>query len=371
MVKMKICMPFNYMDNYYWKRYYDQIKVLSENCDGLFIPIYGGIYPDNYDELNVEMKIYRDLSNKGKKVINKEFRRKFYQLIYPLRILDKKNKVNKFAKECSKHDYDLVLGYSGGGWIEYLHIALGKYKNVKVVHRMRGYGIRERQFITSLATRLLSEYLDAYAWRHYNYHIPIKQEYYHVISEWGISTRLISNPIGLGIDTNMFKPTNYPDKLTIGYFGRLSPEKNMELLFKIMNETPDINYIVVGKKLMEIDIPNNCDYVGSIHKDRMNKYYNKVNAVILPSLSEGVSNIIYETYATGRLLMCSEKAIPYEYPVFGKKFSFDVKEWVTYLYSLTPDYCKYVGSNGIQWANKYTWNDFGINITKECRKLLK
>jgi len=366
---MIICIPFSNMDNYHWKRYEDQFKTIAQNCDGLFIPVIRGSYPEYYGDLNVDMVIYRDLSHKER--TPKKLPPPLRSLIsvplavYNLYVYD------KFAKICSKRPYDMVLGYSGSGGMEWFHTLLGKYKGAPVVHRMRGYGKRERKHLKSLSSNRIGEYFDDYAWRTYDRHIPINREYYTIIRDFGVDESKVSEPVALGVDTGMFYPKSYPHKMMIGYFGRLSKEKNTEFLIKVMEATPDLNYVVVGKKITEFEPPKNCTYYPPVLKDRISDYYNKVNVVVLPSLTEGVSNIIYETYATGRLLVCSKHAIPPEFPVYGKVLELNLNDWVNYLHSLTPEYCYEVGQQAIQWAKENTWNDFGIRIVEECRKLMK
>ena len=365
---MIICIPFSNMDDYHWKRYLDQFKAISDNCDGLFIPVIRGFYPQSYDGLNVDMVIYKDLEKAKEKprrygVVPRLIRSSLLAL-YSIYIF------NDFAKTCSRHPYDVVLGYSGSGGMEYFHTLLGKHKGAPVVHRMRGYGKLERKYLKTLGSNIIGEYLDDYAWRTYDRHIPINESYYTIIRDFGVNPEKIARPIGLGVDTGMFYPKSYPSKMTVGYIGRLSVEKSTEFLVKLMERTPDLDYVVVGKKIVEFDPPGNCAYYGPVLKDRVNDYYNKVNAVILPSLSEGVSNIIYETYATGRLLVCSPQAIPPEYPVYGAKLDLNIDDWVNYLYSLTPEYCYEVGQKAIQWAHGNRWADFGARIAGECRRLL-
>lgn len=365
MVKIIICIPFNQMDNYHWKRYEDQFKAILQNCDGLFIPVVRGYYPEDYEDLNVNMVIYKDLSTVEPSYKLPSLPMRILLPFYHLYVY------NKFAKICSVYPYDIVLGYSGSGGMEWFQTLLGKYRGVPVVHRMRGYGKRERQYLKSLSSNIIGEYLDDYAWRKYDRHIPINREFYTIIRDFGVSENKVSSPIALGVDTDMFYPKSYPNKMTIGYIGRLSKEKNTEFLVKLMEATPDLDYIVVGKKLGPFEPPDNCTYYGPVLKDRINDYYNKVNAVILPSLTEGVSNIIYEAYATGRLLVCSNYAIPPEFPIYGKILDLNIDDWVNYLYSLTPEYCYEVGQKAIQWARENTWDIFGKRITEECRKLMK
>jgi len=364
---MIICIPFSNMDNYHWKRYEDQFKAIAQNCDGLFIPVIRGRHPEDYGGLNVDMVIYKDLSSSEKSPIKMlpSAARDIIVAVRNLYVFD------RFAKICSKRPYDIVLGYSGSGGMEWFHTLLGKYKGVPVVHRMRGYGKRERVHVKSLSSNRVGEYLDDYAWRKYDRHIPINREYYTIIRDFGVDESKISNPIGLGVDTGMFYPTGYPEKMTVGYFGRLSKEKNTEFLIKVMEETPNLDYVVVGKKFMEFEPPSNCTYYAPVLKDRINDYYNMVNAVVLPSLTEGVSNIIYEAYATGRLLVCSRSAFPPEYPVYGKVLDLNVDDWVNYLCSLTPSHCYEAGQRAIQWAKMNTWSDFGARIVGECRRLIE
>ena len=373
MAKMIICLPFSYMDNYYWYRYKEQLLSLMNNCEGLFIPVIMGVYPDELNDYpNINMYIWNDLTEREKKRMKRDVRLKFWLMGFGYRIFRKYKECITFAKICSSYDYDVVLGFSGGGWMEYFHILLGKYKDVKIIHRMRGYGKLEREFLKSVSIKFIGDYLDNYAWMNYDYHIPINYEFKNVLRLSGIDESIISNPIGLGVDTDMFRPLKYDgNKMFVGYFGRISPEKNIGLLIKIMKETPDINYIVAGKMLMNVSFPDNVEYVGVLRKHELNYYYNMCKAILLPSYIEGVSNVIYETYATGKIIIASKNAINRIFPIYGYRMNgFDVKDWVKVINNLIDINFESVGMKARQWTLKNDWNSFGNNMVNTLRKVM-
>ena len=57
------------------------------------------------------------------------------------------------------------------------------------------------------------------AFRNADYHIPISTGFKKMLIDlYGIDDEKINNPIGIGINTDKFKPSDVPDKLTLGYF---------------------------------------------------------------------------------------------------------------------------------------------------------
>ena len=368
---MIICFPFVYMDNWYWSRYKEQLLSLANNAGSIFIPVEFGLYPDeieNYD--NVFMFIRKDL--RVKPVIRMRRKRHpitrnianayFYSIKIP--------KVYKMAKEISHYDYDVVLGYSGAGWQQLYHILLAQKKGVKAIYRMRGYGKLERNISNSFMNKFFNNTLEDITWTKYDYHIPITHEFKNVLIHYGVDKDIISEPIALGVDTNMFYKTDEPDKLTIGYFGRISYEKGIKFLIKLMKKTPNIKYIVCGKPIIDVNFPDNVKYLGVVNKKRMNEKYNLSNAVILPSFLEGVSNTIYETYATERMIIGSKNAINRIFPVYGYTLDHKLKLWVKLLNELSISNCNHVGAKARKWACEHDWNSFGVNMVKTIKKVM-
>jgi len=372
---MIICIPFSYMNNYYWHRYKEQLLSLSNNCDGLFIPVNRGVYPDELkDYPKINMYIWQNLSYKKRnKEKNKHLKSVASSMIKSFFYFNRINRVYNLSKIYSKFDYDVVLSYSGGGWMELLHIRMAKEKGVKCIHRMRGYGRLERYLASSRINRFFSERLDRYAWLSYDYHIPINYEYKCVLKSFGIPESKISEPIELGVDTNMFRPLKYDsNKGLIGYFGRIAPEKNIDLLIDIMKETPDTNYIVAGKKSMKVSFPDNVEYLGSLQKHELNYYYNMCKAILLPSYAEGLSNVIYETYATGRILIASKNALNKMFPIYGYRMNgFNVKDWVKVINGLSDINFDCIGMKAREWALKKDWNCFGKKMVNALRKVMQ
>lgn len=369
---MIICFPFVYMDNWYWKRYKEQLISLANEAGGLFIPVEFGLYPDEIDNYkNIFMHIRKNL--KEKNVIRMRNKRHpitrnianayFYSIKIP--------KVYKMAKEISSYDYDVVLGYSGAGWQQLYHILLAQNKGVKAIYRMRGYGKLERSISNSFINKFFNNTIEDISWKKYDYFIPITHEFKNILIHYGVNRNIINNPIALGVDTNMFYKTNEPDEIVIGYFGRISHEKGIKFLTRLMKKTPDIKYIVCGKSFINFNFPNNVDYIGVIHKDKMNEKYNAVNAVILPSLSEGLSNNIYEAYATGRIIIGSQNAINKMFPVYGYKMNdYNMEKWVKVINNLSNIDINQIGSKARKWACKNDWNSFGINMVKVLKKVM-
>ncbi len=98
----------------------------------------------------------------------------------------------------------------------------------------------------------------------------------------------------------------------LGYIGRLDPEKGilnfLDAIPKVLERDDDVSFLIGGdgplrpkveERLNQTKPNSRASFVGWIAHDDMPEYLNKLKLLILPSYTEGISNIMLEAMACG------------------------------------------------------------------------
>ena len=119
----------------------------------------------------------------------------------------------------------------------------------------------------------------------------------------------------LGVDIDTFNPTAdkraskekihlNPEKKVIGYVGRISKEKNIQLLleaFQKIEEQDNITLLMVGdgpeRQTKELKALKNCKVTGFVHN--VQDYLKAMDVFVMPSLTETTSLATLEAMSTG------------------------------------------------------------------------
>ena len=113
------------------------------------------------------------------------------------------------------------------------------------------------------------------------------------------------------VDTNFFKKNKdiKKRKNIVGYIGTLNERKGVNKLIDVIQEMveryKDVDFLIAGTGPFEEIIRylsynnNRVNFVGTISQEDLPKYLNEFKLLILPSVSEGVPNIILEAMACG------------------------------------------------------------------------
>ena len=118
-----------------------------------------------------------------------------------------------------------------------------------------------------------------------------------------------------GIDTEEFFPTDVkknPDEFTIICVSRVTPRKGIRFLiqaFKILSSKHNhLRLLIVGdgneKKMLEdlvedLELKDKVEFAGAVAHNKVLAYYQRANVFVLPSLNEGMSNVMLEALACG------------------------------------------------------------------------
>jgi len=194
--------------------------------------------------------------------------------------------------------------------------------------------------------------------------------------------------IPAGIELDSFKdltvtPKDSADCFTIGYIGRLSPEKNLETLliafkeFKISTKA-DCKLVIVGDGELRIalkDLANKLDIVKCVEfvgfQKNVKKYLADFDVFILPSKIEGTPISLMEAMAAGKAIITS--CLPSIRQIIGHKKNgllFDpynaekLKDSIAILYH-HPEFRMLLGKNAKEKSKQY---DFSIIFSRilEC-----
>lgn len=120
--------------------------------------------------------------------------------------------------------------------------------------------------------------------------------------------------IPIGVDTRKFFPIRNIKKIpcSLFYIGRIDKRKGVDFLIKAMpsvaKEIPEVKLFVggTGKDLeklkgyvKELNFKKNVEFLGFIPEEKLNKWYNKVQCVVVPSVFEGFGLTAVEAMAAG------------------------------------------------------------------------
>lgn len=242
---------------------------------------------------------------------------------------------------------------------------------IPYVVRLRGNHreVRRSMNIGSLKRTVL-DYLEIRSLREANLVIPNSKELAKKAEEWGVEKKKITSPVYNGVDTRMFRPMDVRKsrEFTVAYAGRISPEKRVSHIVRIAEKLTDVHFIIAGKKEMDISFPGCVRYLGVLSRSEMPKFYNSVDLIVLPSVTEGFPNVILEAYACGKPVLVAREAIPEELKVFGSVA--DLEDFESEIEALKKADLKTLGRRARSYVEKhYAWEKFAQSTIKLLKRV--
>ncbi|MBD3217238.1 MAG: glycosyltransferase [candidate division Zixibacteria bacterium] len=111
--------------------------------------------------------------------------------------------------------------------------------------------------------------------------------------------------LGRGIDCNKFNPSKrsrISGKICALYVGRIAPEKNLQLLVKLLKDRPDIEFMAVGDgpylTEMKRSLPQGI-FPGRLSGDELVRAYADADMFLFPSHTDTFGNVVLEAMASG------------------------------------------------------------------------
>lgn len=118
--------------------------------------------------------------------------------------------------------------------------------------------------------------------------------------------------IPMGVDLNIFKPSKRIKRSGLLFVGRLSPEKGVKYLLAAMPEIlknfKNVKLKIIGdgperQSLERIALVDAVEFLGTVSKDRLPKYYRAAEIFVGPSLREGLGMALIEAGLCGCALI--------------------------------------------------------------------
>lgn len=183
---------------------------------------------------------------------------------------------------------------------------------------------------------------------------------------------VVCEPVLNGVDLNQFKPEpkKKKKKLVLGYIGRLSNEKRVEVYLNIVDLfRNEFEFVMVGSNQAGFKIPANVKYYGFIPQKNLNNFYNQLDLLIFPSRTEGWGNVILEAYACNIPVLVSEEAMPRELEVFG--YVANVFDFAKIVGELTDITLTEKGKGARSYAKNFSWDIYGRSMKNALIKALE
>ncbi|MBB6455417.1 glycosyltransferase involved in cell wall biosynthesis [Salirhabdus euzebyi] len=121
-----------------------------------------------------------------------------------------------------------------------------------------------------------------------------------------------------GVDCNLFHPNhnkeivrkkyNVKEKFILSYVGRLSPEKDLDILMETAKQLPEriknqIHWMIVGDGPLGKDLremaPENMTFTGYVKGHELARIYAATDLFVFPSTTETFGNVVLESLASG------------------------------------------------------------------------
>ena len=277
----------------------------------------------------------------------------------------------KIYSQIKDIDVDVIFTLSDI-WAQELSRYCSKKMGIPYVVRLRGNPKEVRKAIGAYWIKVkVLNYLDARSLKQANLVIPNSRELAKKAEEWGVEKEKITEPVYNGVDTHMFKPTSVErsSEFTVAYAGRISPEKGVQRLLRIVEKLAGVHFLIAGRKQMDISFSSDIEYVGELPFSEMPKFYNSADLVILPSLTEGFPNVILEAYACGKPVLVAREAFPQELKVFGSVA--DIDKFESEIRALRNSDLKAVARRARSYVKQaYSWEKFGQSIIKHLNNVM-
>lgn len=291
-------MPFWRLENF--DRYIPQMTAIGNYVDEFHVAYSTGV-PDEGWKKNFQFH-KMDISYRR---LNSIMLRWF---------LSKRN----ILKQIAEIEVDLFYALSDWWSQQFCYDCSCRFKKPYVV-RLRGDYVKDMNTKNRNALiRWVSRRSKLKSYRNADRIIPVSKNVHDSAMEWIGDPSRLAPIVPSGVDTTMFRPEpEGKSEFTVAYVGRISPEKGIETLVETMRQADETRFIVVGERQMEMEFPENCEYLGRVPYKQMSSIYNRADLVILTSVTEGMPLVILEAYSCNVPVLTHKDVFPNELPVFG------------------------------------------------------
>ena len=189
-----------------------------------------------------------------------------------------------------------------------------------------------------------------------------------------------------GVDSEMFNPNRRPPgprPFTIGYVGRLSPEKNVRFLAEIEKALlaaghADFRILIagVGEELDWLAANlKNADFVGVLERDALADVYALMDVFAIPSETDTFGNVVQEALATGVPAIVTSGGGP-KFIVRHEETGYvsqNGEEFIQFIVKLKsdPELLSRMSAAARTWACSASWDNVFDHIYSRYEDLLR
>lgn len=285
------------------------------------------------------------------------------------------NSLVKTIKFIKKNNIDLIYSNTSVNILGILAAKLTKKRHFWHIHEQFG-GVFNAKF------RKIYKSLMKYN-KNYNIYISniIKNNWEENIEGIKyIPNTIIRNPIMLKSEDNNIN--SIKEDVVIGFAGSIVKNKNLVLILNAINDLKkdykNLKLMIAGegylkKDMMKYCIKNNLTeivtFLGNV--DDMNKFYEKIDILILPSFTEGVPLVVLEAAVKGKMIILTKNSGINEILVENEDYMSinpndynDLNDKLRLILN-NNDIIKKYGNNSFKTINEYLKkNDFKESINK-------
>lgn len=343
---MKVVYPAWSTDKYNWDRQAAVLKPLSEVCD--LTVLYSGNPPPAAEWCTLK------------------------QVAPPTNLAS----LYDIAKDAIKiaadlGDFDVLYCWSGGAHLQVLCALIAELAKRPCVMHINGDAHLSRKHHLKPMDRFMQDSIDRLSLNDVTLIVPISSVLKQAV-EGRVKHIRVSEPVPFCVDTELYTPQPFPAEISVGYAGRISPEKGFPFFTRVMEAAPSCKFRLSGVIQMPIEFPDNTHYVGCLPLSHMGRFYAQNSVVALPSYGEGIPGVVLEAYACGRPVICTPEALPPELKCFGWTVLHDVDAWAKILGGLTQTDIQAKGNLARRWLidNWPSWQDFAVTMNKKFQEVV-
>jgi len=274
-------------------------------------------------------------------------------------------------KQIGKIDMDLYYALSDWWSQEFCYDCSRAFRKPYAV-RLRGDYIKDMDAKKMNALiRWISKQRKLRSYRNADRIIPVSENVRESAKKWLSDASKLSQVVPSGVDTTRFRPKQVGESdFIVAYIGRISPEKGIGTLVETMRLAKDTHFMIVGEKQMEVEFPDNCEYLGRIPHAQMPRIYNQVDLVILTSETEGMPLVILEAYSCNIPVLTHKEVFPSELPIHGiVQERNEPKEYVGSIKRMKGgDYTRIDARSYVE--KHFSWQSFGKKMYNQFEVIL-